>query len=130
MINISVTAQKAKARDPYAPLELENTGPVKLADTALLSDAQNSFLGSFITAHLPRKDHEAFRKSVLSRLSWGKPGEGAFRQAMRLAASEEFGFSAEQLTQCGLLIVQDRVDTRRAGAAFTRPRRWRKPKKA
>jgi hypothetical protein len=130
MIDISIVARKAKdLRDPYSPLELENVGPPKLAGTALLSDAQNSFLGSFITAHLPRKDHEAFRKSVLSRLSWGKPGMGAFRQAMRLAAAEGFGFTPERLISCGLLIVQDRVDTRRGGATY-KPRRWRKPKRA
>jgi hypothetical protein len=67
MLDISITAQKDR-RDPYSPLPEGPDQPVKLAGQALLSDSQNTFLGTFIIAHLPRKDHEAFRRSVLSRL--------------------------------------------------------------
>jgi len=114
MIDISIVSRKAKERDLYAPLELSNEGPPKLAGTALLSDSQSTFIGDFITKYLPRSQHAAFRKSVLSRLSDGKPGDGAFRQAMRLTAMDGFGFDTTKLSSCGLSFMPDRayrVDT-------------------
>jgi hypothetical protein len=98
---VSIVARKA-LHDPYA-LELENTGPVKLAGTALLSDSQSTLLGSFIVAHLPRKDHDTFRTTVLSKLSDGKPGGAAFRRAIALAALDH-GFSRAQLEAAGIAL--------------------------
>jgi len=46
VIDISIVARKA-IPDAYAPLELSNEGPPKLAGTALLSDSRNTFLGGF-----------------------------------------------------------------------------------
>jgi hypothetical protein len=48
MIDVSIAAAKARGvrEDKYAPLEFSNEGPPKNAGKALLSDAQNSFLGS------------------------------------------------------------------------------------
>jgi hypothetical protein len=130
MLDISVSAWRAKwgdRQDSYAPLEDGPAQPVKLAGQALLSDAQNSLLGGFIVAHLPRSQHTAFRQSVLSRLSWGKPGDGAFKQSMRLAAME-IGFTMERLSACGLCNLQDRPDTSRRGRAEPSRRQIRKGK--
>jgi hypothetical protein len=110
MIDISVTARRAQCvRDnPYEPLQLANEGPPKLAGEALLSDAQNSLLGQFIVAHLPRKDHDAFRAAVLMHLADGRPGTAAFRRAITLAAKDR-GFSEQQLHTAGLPIRVDAV---------------------
>jgi hypothetical protein len=104
MIDISVAAWRAKwgdRQDSDAPLELSNEGPPRNAGKALLSDAQNSFLGTFVLTNLPRKDHDAFRKAVLMRLADGRPGTAAFFRALFLAAKER-GFSERQLHAAGL----------------------------
>jgi hypothetical protein len=127
MIDISIVARKA-IPDPYAPLELSNEGPPKLAGTALLSDKQATMLGDFALKYLPAHQRNAFRHAVLGKLSDGRPGDGAVRQAMRLTAMEEYGFDMEQLTACGLIIVQDRADTSRRGRAEPSRRQIRKGK--
>jgi hypothetical protein len=114
MINISATIVR---RDPFSPLDDGPEQPAKFAGRPLLSDSQNTLLGSFITSHISRKDHDAFRRSVLSRLTNDlRPGDGAFKQSMRLAAME-MGFTMERLSACGLCNLQDRPDTSRRGRA-------------
>lgn len=114
MIDISVTAQKMKARpDPYAPLELSNEGPLKLAGQAMLSDRQETFLGSFIVKHLPRRQHAEFRRTVLSKLSAGMPGDYALRAAIALAMGD-FGATTAQIEKLALGL-HNNINTRRAG---------------
>jgi hypothetical protein len=72
---------------------------------------ESTFLGTFITSHLPRKDHDAFRHAVLGKLTAGQPGGGAFRRAVTLAAIE-FGFSTERLEACGLPLTYEKSKTR------------------
>lgn len=115
MINISIVATKARVRpDPWAPLELENTGLVKHAGKALLSDKQNSLLGQFIVTHISPNDHDKFRSAVLSKLAAGRPGDGALRQSMRLTA-EAFGFTTVELSAVGLTFHDRAESSRRAG---------------
>jgi hypothetical protein len=67
----------------------------------LLSDRQATLLGSFILKNIPRRQHDAFRKAVLARLSEGKPGDAALKAAIVIAASEA-GFTRERLSALGL----------------------------
>jgi hypothetical protein len=109
MIDISVTATRARGiRDnPGAPLDFPDPGPPRLAGTAMLSDRQNTILGEFTMKHFAADQRDPFRQSVLSRLSYGKPGDGAVQQAIALAAAD-FGFSHKQIENSGLFVRQSR----------------------
>ena len=108
-------------------LKMATLQPVKLAGQAMLSDAQNSLLGGFIVAHLPRSQHTDVSTECTCAVELGKAGMGAFRQSMRLAAME-MGFTMERLSACGLCNLQDRPDTSRRGRAEPSRRQIRKGK--
>lgn len=75
---------------------------------AVSSPGMPTFLGDFIIKHLPRRQHDAFRRAVLEKLSYGRPGDAAFQRSMALAALE-FGFKHSQLDGVGLSNGADRI---------------------
>jgi hypothetical protein len=115
MLDISVTAYKAKARDLYAPLELSNEGPPRDAGKALLSDHQATFLGDFVLKYLPARQRDDFRQTVLSKLADGRPGGAAFRRAIALAALDH-GFTREKLEAAGIALITERNDRKIASS--------------